>query len=78
MDANFYCLVIAQDLYVYLSESEHFTDFQNPKSLVWSKEDLTYGDWYSGPEKDGSYMTSFTFPTSQVIFYFISLNAQFF
>jgi len=53
-------------LYVFLSESEHFTDFNDPKTLVWSKEDLVYGDWYGGPEKDGSYSTSITFPTSQV------------
>lgn len=56
---------------MYLSESEHFTDFHNPKTLVWSKEDLTYGDWYGGPEMDGTYTTSFTFPTSQVKFYLI-------
>ncbi|CAB3368484.1 Hypothetical predicted protein [Cloeon dipterum] len=53
------------DMYVFLSENEQFNDFNDPKSLVWHKENLVYGDWYGGPDLDGSYSTSLTFPTSQ-------------
>ncbi|XP_066985329.1 putative lipid scramblase CLPTM1 [Macrobrachium rosenbergii] len=53
------------DLYVYISESEFFSDFKNPNALVWLKEDLIYGDWTSGPDGDGTYSHSITFPTSE-------------
>ncbi|XP_059485713.1 putative lipid scramblase CLPTM1 [Neocloeon triangulifer] len=53
------------DLYMFLSENEHFSEFGDEKALVWSKQNLMYGDWTSGPEQDGSYSTSFSFPTSQ-------------
>ncbi|XP_014230765.1 cleft lip and palate transmembrane protein 1 [Trichogramma pretiosum] len=42
------------DLHVYLSESEYFKEFNDPRAKVWSEYGLTYGDWYSGPDKDGS------------------------
>ena len=37
-----------QDLYVYLSETEDFHGFDDPSALVWTKQGLIYGDWYSG------------------------------
>ncbi|XP_013401359.1 cleft lip and palate transmembrane protein 1 [Lingula anatina] len=43
------------DMYVYLSEDETFKDFGNPKALFWLEEDLEYGDWTSGENKDGTY-----------------------
>ncbi|XP_017881744.1 cleft lip and palate transmembrane protein 1 homolog [Ceratina calcarata] len=42
------------DLHVYLSESENFEQFDDPRSLIWLEKGLIYGDWYSGPDKDGS------------------------
>ncbi|KAM4754913.1 LOW QUALITY PROTEIN: putative lipid scramblase CLPTM1 [Cyanocitta cristata] len=42
------------DLYVYVSEHEHFTDF-NVSCLFWEKRDLVYGDWSSGENSDGCY-----------------------
>ncbi|XP_003699489.2 putative lipid scramblase CLPTM1 [Megachile rotundata] len=42
------------DMHIYLSESENFKDFNDPQSLVWIEQGLIYGDWYSGPDKDGS------------------------
>jgi hypothetical protein len=42
------------DLHVYMSESEYFKDFNNSKAKVWSEYGLIYGDWYSGPNGDGS------------------------
>lgn len=44
-----------QDLYVYISEHEHFTDFNVSSALFWQKRDLVYGDWTSGDNADGCY-----------------------
>jgi len=44
-----------QDLYVYISEHEHFTDFNASSALFWQKRDLVYGDWTSGENADGCY-----------------------
>ncbi|XP_017588819.1 PREDICTED: uncharacterized protein LOC108446508, partial [Corvus brachyrhynchos] len=43
------------DLYVYVSEHEHFTDFNVSSALFWEKRDLVYGDWSSGENSDGCY-----------------------
>ncbi|KAK1154549.1 hypothetical protein AOXY_G28492 [Acipenser oxyrinchus oxyrinchus] len=43
------------DLHVYISESEHFTDFNNTEALLWGQTDLVYGDWSSGENGDGCY-----------------------
>ncbi|XP_024947156.1 cleft lip and palate transmembrane protein 1 homolog isoform X2 [Cephus cinctus] len=55
------------DLYVYLSESETFKDFKDPNALVWSEHSLIYGDWYSGPNQDGSRVFKHKFrPSNQL------------
>lgn len=41
-------------LYIYLTENERHTDFK-PGNLFWVKENLIYGDWYSGIDGDGTY-----------------------
>ncbi|KRT78761.1 hypothetical protein AMK59_7732 [Oryctes borbonicus] len=41
-------------LYIYLTENEKHTDFKQ-SNLFWMKEDLVYGDWYSGTHGDGTY-----------------------
>ncbi|KAK1150723.1 hypothetical protein AOXY_G33438 [Acipenser oxyrinchus oxyrinchus] len=43
------------DLHIYISESEHFTDFNNTEALLWGQTDLVYGDWSSGENRDGCY-----------------------
>ncbi|CAN8178151.1 unnamed protein product [Coccothraustes coccothraustes] len=43
------------DLYVYISEHEHFTDFNVSSALFWEQRDLVYGDWTSGENADGCY-----------------------
>ncbi|XP_023802770.1 cleft lip and palate transmembrane protein 1 homolog [Cyanistes caeruleus] len=43
------------DLHVYISEHEHFTDFNLSSALFWEKRDLVYGDWTSGENADGCY-----------------------
>ena len=44
-----------QDLYVYVSQDEVFSDFNNTDSLFWFHRDLVYGDWNMGEEGDGCY-----------------------
>ena len=41
------------DMHVYVSESERFTDFSNQSALFWKLENIEYGDWYGGVNKDG-------------------------
>ncbi|XP_016124036.1 cleft lip and palate transmembrane protein 1 homolog [Sinocyclocheilus grahami] len=41
------------DLYVYISENEIFTDFNNTEALFWYQQDLVYGDWTTGESGDG-------------------------
>ena len=44
-----------QDMYVFINEQEKFTSFADKKSLFWLEEELSYGDWMSGANGDGSY-----------------------
>lgn len=51
------------DLYVYLSPlEERFSNFADQSALFWKEEGLVYGDWSSGPNKDGSHVQSKTIP----------------
>ncbi|XP_031833326.1 putative lipid scramblase CLPTM1 [Nomia melanderi] len=52
------------DLHVYLSESENFEQFDDPRKLIWMEQGLIYGDWYSGPTKDGQRVTEYKFTPS--------------
>ncbi|KOX68196.1 Cleft lip and palate transmembrane protein 1 like protein [Melipona quadrifasciata] len=55
------------DMHVYLSESENFRQFDDPRTLVWLEQGLIYGDWYSGPFKDGSKIKNYKFvPSDQL------------
>ena len=49
------------DLHIYMSESEYFREFNDPKARVWAEYGLIYGDWYSGPYGDGSRVLSHKF-----------------
>lgn len=42
-------------MYVYISQEEVFTDFNNTDSLFWFHRDLVYGDWSMGENGDGCY-----------------------
>ncbi|KAL7742457.1 hypothetical protein ACLKA6_019086 [Drosophila palustris] len=46
------------DLHVWLSEQPDMVNFQQKANLLWLQEDLTYGDWISGPTGDGIYTHS--------------------
>lgn len=41
------------DLYIYYSESEVFDDFS--KNLLWQEEELVFGDWSMGENRDGTF-----------------------
>jgi len=41
------------EFYLYYSEEEVFSAF-DAKSLLWHVDDITYGNWYDGYNKDGS------------------------
>uniref|UniRef100_A0A3Q3WVD0 CLPTM1 regulator of GABA type A receptor forward trafficking n=1 Tax=Mola mola TaxID=94237 RepID=A0A3Q3WVD0_MOLML len=43
------------DLYVYVSQEEVFSDFNNTKDLFWFHRDMVYGDWTTGENGDGCY-----------------------
>ncbi|XP_067623768.1 putative lipid scramblase CLPTM1 [Eurosta solidaginis] len=43
------------DLHVWLSENANDVDFKKQTNLIWLQEDLVYGDWSSGPNRDGTY-----------------------
>lgn len=43
------------DLFVYISEDFDKVNFTNPESLIWYKQNLIYGDWSSGIDRDGIY-----------------------
>ncbi|XKL66053.1 hypothetical protein PGB90_009473 [Kerria lacca] len=41
------------DMYLFVSESPLFVDFNDPNSLIWEKNGLVYGDWSAGMNGDG-------------------------
>ncbi|KAE8750235.1 hypothetical protein FOCC_FOCC003043 [Frankliniella occidentalis] len=57
----------AMDLYVFISESKKFSDFDNHEALIWRKNNLVYGDWYSGPNGDGNYVLKSQIRTSEAV-----------
>lgn len=63
--ANIFENGMAYDLHAYLSESENFKDFDDLNSLIWMERGLIYGDWYSGPNKDGSRVMLYKFAPSE-------------
>jgi len=44
-----------QDLHVYVSQEEVFSDFNSTDALFWFQRDLVYGDWATGESGDGCY-----------------------
>ncbi|XP_026501018.1 putative lipid scramblase CLPTM1 [Vanessa tameamea] len=52
------------DVYSYLSEKEFLDNLEDSK-LIWKLSGLVYGDWYGGPNKDGTYTFSTEFVPSE-------------
>lgn len=42
-------------MYIYVSQEEVFSDFNNTEALFWFHRDLVYGDWGTGENGDGCY-----------------------
>ncbi|XP_034254010.1 cleft lip and palate transmembrane protein 1 homolog [Thrips palmi] len=57
----------ALDLYVFISESKTFKDFDKHEALIWRKNNLIYGDWYGGPNGDGTYVLKSQIQTSEAV-----------
>ena len=57
---------IQQDMWVYISEDEFFTDFNDSKSLFWEMNHLIYGDWVMGENDDGTFQHSGTVEATEV------------
>ena len=52
---------------MFLSEDENFTDFHNADMLVWCLDDISFGSWTDGPDKDGSRVSSLVLNVPEVI-----------
>lgn len=48
---------VLQELNVYLTEWEDFDVLRDHANVVWN-EDLVYGDWTGGPQRDGTRMST--------------------
>lgn len=53
------------DMHVYVSDDYDSVDFEDPNSLIWFKDDLIYGDWYSGENNDGVFTKSIKITASE-------------
>lgn len=58
--------LFSQDMKVFISEEEFFSDFTNPDKLFWEYDNLEYGDWTSGPNGDGSVTYTDIIPATEV------------
>lgn len=54
-------------MHVYISENSKEPDFNDKNQLVWSLTNLVYGDWYSGPNSDGTYTQDFEIPVPEIV-----------
>lgn len=55
---------------MYISEDKDFKNFDDNSSLFWKKTNVIYGDWYGGPNKDGSFTKSTKIVPSAVVYFF--------
>ena len=60
-------LFVKKDMYVYLSESETFKNFNDTNALYWSIKNIDYGNWNIGENNDGIFSYSSQFETTHVI-----------
>lgn len=58
---------LPMDMYVYISEDEIFSDFNNKNALFWLEEEMVYGDWQGGLLGDGTYEKKGTIPLSEAV-----------
>ncbi|XP_068682325.1 putative lipid scramblase CLPTM1 [Montipora foliosa] len=53
------------ELWFYLDEEKHFTDFNNTEKLIWHEKGLKFGNWTDGPLMDGSRLFSTSIQASK-------------
>lgn len=58
------------DMYVYLSESDSFKEFDDQNALYWYLPNIDYGNWYMGPNNDGILLKNSRFELTKVHFLF--------
>ena len=51
---------------MYLTEWEDFSASRDHDSLIWN-EDIVYGDWTGGPNRDGSLTSSMDISVPEVL-----------
>ncbi|PRD25552.1 UNVERIFIED_CONTAM: hypothetical protein NCL1_40595 [Trichonephila clavipes] len=64
-------MYVKEDLFVYLSEEEKLSFKKD--SLIWYQPNIIYGDWYGGPNGDGTYTLETQIDTTEVCFHEYSL-----
>ena len=52
---------------MFLSEEDNFTDFHNNDALIWYVNDLTFGSWNDGANKDGCRISAIALDVPEVI-----------
>ena len=60
------CFTHVQSLYVFLTEHEEFDFSEDMDRMVWN-EDIVYGSWYDGPNKDGTWTNRVTVPVPEQV-----------
>lgn len=55
-----------KDMYMYISEDQEFKNFEDESLLFWKKTGIVYGDWYGGPNGDGTFIKWTKFTASEV------------
>ena len=51
--SNLFSPLEGVSLWVFINEQEKFTEFNDTSSLFWHQDDLIYGGWDDGPNRDG-------------------------
>lgn len=54
------------DIYVFISESSKFDEFENENALFWMIPDVEYGNWNIGPNGDGVFTYESQIPLTPV------------
>ena len=62
---------------MYISEDLEFKNFDDESSLFWKKTGIVYGDWYGGPNGDGTYNKWTTLTASEVNPFSFTINVYY-
>lgn len=60
--ANIFPKGTSMSIFIYLNDLEFLPEgYLNQEAPHWSLEEIEYGDWYGGPNKDSTYFTHFKY-----------------